>query len=84
MDITRNPTRSDIGRMLKQHSTVRAIRDPESGQLYAWRADLGLHVDAAHFLNLPFKTRRELQANSHILHDLEDFDDLAVRGTIEE
>ena len=73
MEIIQNPTLADAGKMLKQFGTARAMKNPETGELFIWDADLGLHVDAATQLDLPFKNRRQLQEHSFIIHDMDEF-----------
>jgi hypothetical protein len=78
VEITRNPSRSDVAKVLRRHGTARVLRDPATGSVYVWGSDLGRHVDAAHYLDLAFRNRRQLQENSFVIDSMKDFE--ALRG----
>ena len=65
LDIVQNPARRDLLR-LAESGYVGALRDPATGDLYAWPATVALHADVADRLALPFRTRAELAWHSFL------------------
>ena len=62
--LLKNPTRTELLRLAEDSALVRALRNPQTGDLYAWRGEEAFHVDAAAALRLDFRSRRELQEHS--------------------
>jgi hypothetical protein len=48
--------------------------------MYVWGSDLGRHVDAARYLDLAFRNRRQLQENSFVIDSMKDFEALPSLG----
>ena len=65
--LARNPRRIDLLWLAGPGGAVRALRDPATGTCYAWNAAAGRHADVAALLNLPFRTRQELQRHSFVI-----------------
>ena len=65
--LARNPRRIDLLWLAGPGGAVRAIRDPATGTCYAWNAAAGRHADVVVLLDLPFRTRRELQRHSFVI-----------------
>jgi hypothetical protein len=80
VEITRNPSRSDVAKLPRQHGTARVLRDPATGSMYVWGSDLGRHVDGAHYLDLAFRDRRQLQEKNFVIHSMNDFEALSSLG----
>ena len=62
--LLKNPSRAELLRLAEGTALVRALRNPQTGDLYAWRGEEAFHVDAAASLDLDFRTRRELEEHS--------------------
>lgn len=83
-----NPSRDELIHLFSNTAdgNVRALRAPD-GKIYAWAAHEARHVEVATALDLPFKTRPQLQAASYLLSqidveaagDFANFDDLVER-----
>ena len=63
----RNPSRLDLLRLAAPGGAVRAIRDPATGDCFAWPAGAARHAEAALRLGLEFRTRQEIQRNSFVI-----------------
>jgi len=68
MPLRVNPTMTELRAAVKNNPQrqVRMLRDPNTGDVYAWEAAEAMHVDVADTLDLPFRNRAELQANSYL------------------
>ena len=62
--LLKNPTQAELVRLAANTALVRVLRNPQTGDLYAWCGEEAFHVDAAAGLDLPFRSRRELQEHS--------------------
>lgn len=43
LDVFRNPTKSELNRLFKQHGALRAAKDHSTGDVYVWQAEGALH-----------------------------------------
>ncbi len=65
-EVAKNPRRGKLMEMARNGESFRAIRDPATGDSYAWPASEAMHIDMAQKLGFDFKSRRELQRNSYL------------------
>ena len=65
--IARNPSRLDPLQLAGPGGTVRAIRDPVTGDCFAWPADAARHAEMALRLGLEFRTRQDIQRHSFVI-----------------
>lgn len=63
--VEKNPRRSTLEKLARGGS-FRALRDPATGDIYAWPANEALHADVAQKLGLDFRTRNEVLKNSFL------------------
>lgn len=62
----KNPLRADLIRLTKGGGSSRALRDPATGDIYAWPASDALHIEMVNRLNLNFRTRDQVQKSSYL------------------
>jgi hypothetical protein len=55
-EIVKNPGRSALLKLAKRDGSFRAVRDPATGDLYAWPASAASHAEMAAKLSLDFRT----------------------------
>ena len=65
--IARNPSRFDLLRLAEPSATVRAIRDPVTGDCFAWPADAARHAEVAMRLGLESRTRQDIQRHGFVI-----------------
>lgn len=63
----RNPSRLGLLQMAGPGGAVRAIRDPATGDCFAWPAGAARHAEVVLRLGLEFRTRQDIQRNSFVI-----------------
>lgn len=67
MPVLKNPSRADLLALTQESAWFRALRDPITGDIYAWPGNEAMHAEMAQRLGLDFKTLPELKRHSFLL-----------------
>lgn len=64
--VLKNPSRAELLALTQECEWFRALRNPATGDIYAWPCNDALHAEMVQRLGLDFKTMPELKRNSFL------------------
>lgn len=66
MPVLKNPSRAELLALMQESEWFRAMRDPVTGDLYAWPGKEAMHAEMVQRLGINFRTIQELKRHSFL------------------
>jgi len=79
--VFKNPSRKELAKQLKQDGVLRALKDPETGNIYTWKSEGGpLHIEFVEELEKESgkKYGYDVKFGRYILKNMQDADDNSI------